>query len=266
MADVTMPQLGETVTEGTITKWFKKVGDAVAVDEPLFEVSTDKVDTEVPSPTAGFIAEIKVNEGETVDVGAVIAVISADAGAAAPHRRRPKRLRLPRRQHPLRLLPLRLAAAAPRSRADCRPGARASRLSLTPPFPVAPAPRARAEAAPSENGGGPTGSRLLSPVVRRLVAEHGLDPAAIEGSGAGGRITREDVLAHIDDAARRRRAPRRAGRARPLHLRLRRRQPPRPRRSRPGPPRRWLATSQPGQRDEVVALPQDPQAAPATTW
>ncbi len=84
MADVTMPQLGETVTEGTITKWFKKVGDAVAVDEALFEVSTDKVDTEVPSPIAGFIAEIKVNEGDTVDVGAVIAVISAEAGAAAP--------------------------------------------------------------------------------------------------------------------------------------------------------------------------------------
>ena len=84
MPDITMPQLGETVTEGTITKWFKKVGDAVAVDEPLFEVSTDKVDTEVPSPTAGFIAEIKVNEGDTVDVGAVIAVISAEAGAAAP--------------------------------------------------------------------------------------------------------------------------------------------------------------------------------------
>ncbi|HMK11878.1 MAG TPA: biotin/lipoyl-containing protein, partial [Acidimicrobiales bacterium] len=82
MADVTMPQLGETVTEGTITKWFKKIGDPVAVDEPLFEVSTDKVDTEVPSPTAGFLAEIKVNEGDTVDVGALIAVISEEAGAA----------------------------------------------------------------------------------------------------------------------------------------------------------------------------------------
>ncbi len=82
MADVTMPQLGETVTEGTITKWFKKVGDPVALDEPLFEVSTDKVDTEVPSPTAGFLSEIKVNEGDTVDVGELIAVISDTAGAA----------------------------------------------------------------------------------------------------------------------------------------------------------------------------------------
>ena len=81
MADITMPQLGETVTEGTITKWFKAVGDAVAEDEPLFEVSTDKVDSEVPSPVSGTLTEIKVAEGDTVDVGAVLAVIG-DAGAA----------------------------------------------------------------------------------------------------------------------------------------------------------------------------------------
>ncbi|HEY9558314.1 MAG TPA: biotin/lipoyl-containing protein, partial [Acidimicrobiales bacterium] len=81
MADITMPQLGETVTEGTITKWFKAVGDTVAEDEPLFEVSTDKVDSEVPSPTSGTLTEIKVAEGETVDVGAVLAVIG-DGGAA----------------------------------------------------------------------------------------------------------------------------------------------------------------------------------------
>ncbi|MEO7429824.1 MAG: biotin/lipoyl-containing protein, partial [Acidimicrobiales bacterium] len=86
MADITMPQLGETVTEGTITKWFKQVGDTVAEDEPLFEVSTDKVDSEVPSPLSGTILEIKVAEGDTVDVGVVLAVIgdSASAPAAAP--------------------------------------------------------------------------------------------------------------------------------------------------------------------------------------
>src|SRR6476646_9280434 len=88
MADITMPQLGETVTEGTITKWMKNVGDQVAEDEVLFEVSTDKVDSEVPSPTSGYLTEILVQEGETVDVGARRAVISADApsgnGAAAP--------------------------------------------------------------------------------------------------------------------------------------------------------------------------------------
>src|SRR3954470_20396223 len=88
MADVTMPQLGETVTEGTITKWFKQVGDQIAEDEVLFEVSTDKVDSEVPSPVAGYVAEIRVPEGDTVDVGAVLAVISdappGDGGASAP--------------------------------------------------------------------------------------------------------------------------------------------------------------------------------------
>src|SRR5512143_2406053 len=82
MADVTLPQLGETVTEGTITKWFKAVGDSVALDEPLFEVSTDKVDTEVPSPVAGTVMEIRVNEGDTVPVGAVIAVVGDGTGGA----------------------------------------------------------------------------------------------------------------------------------------------------------------------------------------
>ena len=84
MADVTMPQLGETVTEGTVTKWLKSVGEAVARDEPLFEVSTDKVDSEVPSPAAGTLAEIRVQEGETVDVGTVLAVVSGDGAASAP--------------------------------------------------------------------------------------------------------------------------------------------------------------------------------------
>ena len=187
MADITMPQLGETVTEGTITKWFKKIGDAVAVDEPLFEVSTDKVDTEVPSPIAGFIAEIKVNEGDTVDVGAVIAVISAEAGVAAP---------APAPADPApAAAPVAAVPPAPPPAAPAPP--EPSPAPVPEPeaealFPVAPAPPVPAE-------GGPTGNRLLSPVVRRLVAEHGLDPAAINGTGVGGRITREDVLAHIDD-------------------------------------------------------------------
>src|SRR6188472_3931361 len=84
MADVTMPQLGETVTEGTITKWFKQVGDQVAVDEPLFEVSTDKVDTEVPAPVGGYVVEIRAGEGDTVDVGAVLAVIGDQPAGGAP--------------------------------------------------------------------------------------------------------------------------------------------------------------------------------------
>ena len=150
MADITLPQLGETVTEGTITKWFKKVGDTVAADEPLFEVSTDKVDTEVPSPISGTLTEIRVAEGDTVPVGTVIAVVGV-AGAAP-------------------------VAAAP----------------APAPAPVVAAPVSQAPAPVA------TSNKLLSPVVRRLVAEHGVDVNALVGSGPGSRITREDVLDHID--------------------------------------------------------------------
>lgn len=171
MAEVTLPQLGETVTEGTITRWFKKVGDSVALDEPLFEVSTDKVDTEVPSPVAGVLTEIRVPEGETVPVGAVIGVVG-DAGAivAAPPAAAP--------------VPVVETAPAPVVAAPAPASA---------PVVVAPAP-AVASAAGSDN-------RLLSPVVRRLVTEHNLNVDSIAGTGPGGRITREDVLDHIDKIA-----------------------------------------------------------------
>jgi len=161
MADITLPQLGETVTEGTITKWFKKVGDTVAADEPLFEVSTDKVDTEVPSPISGTLTEIRVEEGETVPVGTVIAVVGVAGAAPAP-----------------------VAAPAP------------APVAAPAPAPVAapaPAPVAAPAPAPVANS-----NKLLSPVVRRLVAEHGIDVNALVGSGPGARITREDVLDHID--------------------------------------------------------------------
>ena len=175
MAEVTLPQLGETVTEGTITRWFKKVGDTVALDEPLFEVSTDKVDTEVPSPIAGVLTEIRVPEGETVPVGAVIGVVG-DAGAvvAAPPAAAPA--------------PVVEAAPAPVVAApDAAPAPVAT------PVVAAPAP-AVTPAAGNDN-------RLLSPVVRRLVNEHNLSVDSIAGTGPGGRITREDVLDHIDKIA-----------------------------------------------------------------
>jgi 2-oxoglutarate dehydrogenase E2 component (dihydrolipoamide succinyltransferase) len=175
MAEVTLPQLGETVTEGTITRWFKKVGDTVALDEPLFEVSTDKVDTEVPSPIAGVLTEIRVPEGETVPVGAVIGVVG-DAGAvvAAP------------------------PAAAPAPVVEAAPASVVAAPDAAPapvatPVVAAPAP-AVAPAAGNDN-------RLLSPVVRRLVNEHNLSVDSISGTGPGGRITREDVLDHIDKIA-----------------------------------------------------------------
>lgn len=159
MADITLPQLGETVTEGTITRWFKKVGETIAADEPLFEVSTDKVDTEVPSPIAGTVMEIRVAEGETVPVGTVIAVVSEVGVASAPE--------------VVVAVPVPVAVPAP---------------VLTPiPVPT-PAPVAVVSGS----------NKLLSPVVRRLVTDHGIDANSIVGSGPGGRITREDVLDHID--------------------------------------------------------------------
>ena len=192
MADITMPQLGETVTEGTITKWFKQVGDAVAEDEPLFEVSTDKVDSEVPSPMSGTIVEIKVPEGETVDVGVVLAVIGDASDAPAPA------------AEPA-TAPAAEPAAAPAAEPEPQPAAAApppppspppATTSAPPPPAVAapaPAPAPAAPAAPAAGSG--RAGRLLSPVVRRLIAEHGLDPATITGTGVGGRITRNDVLA-----------------------------------------------------------------------
>ena len=177
MAEITLPQLGETVTEGTITRWFKKVGDTIAADEPLFEVSTDKVDTEVPSPIAGTLTEIRVAEGETVAVGTVIAVVGGVGAAPAPA---PVATPTP--------APVVAPAPAP---------APAPVVVPTPapaPAPVAapaPAPVVAPVAAAQSN-------KLLSPVVRRLVNDHGINIDALQGTGPGGRITREDVLDYID--------------------------------------------------------------------
>ena len=146
MADVTMPQLGETVTEGTITRWFKNVGDTVAMDELLFEVSTDKVDSEVPSPVAGTLLEIVAVEGAVVEVGQVLARVGS-AGAAP--------------------------TAAP--------------IEVTVPAPLTPPPAPAAEPAPIVEG------LILSPVVRRLIADNGIDVSTLTGTGVGGRITRADV-------------------------------------------------------------------------
>jgi 2-oxoglutarate dehydrogenase E2 component (dihydrolipoamide succinyltransferase) len=191
MAEITLPQLGETVTEGTITRWFKKIGDTVAADEPLFEVSTDKVDTEVPSPIAGVLTEIRVPEGDTVAVGTVIAVVGDAGSAPAP-------------------------AATPSAQAsepETRTGAKVSEPEPAPAVasvapaaaPAAPAAPTPAPAAPSVAAAAPAptapaapgSSVVLSPVVRKLIAENGLDVSRIQGTGPGGRITRDDVMAAI---------------------------------------------------------------------
>src|SRR5580765_2472054 len=179
MPDVTMPQLGETVTEGTITKWFKQVGDQIKEDEVLFEVSTDKVDSEVPSPAGGYVAEIRVGEGETVDVGSVLAVISdappGDGAAPAPAKEEKEAAPAPEPEPE----PAPVAKTEPATKAESEPEPQ-------------PAPAAKVD------GGG----KLLSPVVRRLIAEHNLDPAQISGTGAGGRITRNDVLALVESGSK----------------------------------------------------------------
>jgi pyruvate dehydrogenase E2 component (dihydrolipoamide acetyltransferase) len=177
MADITLPQLGESVTEGTITQWFKQVGDTIVADEPLFEVSTDKVDTEVPSPISGVVTELRIEEGDTVDVGTIVAVISDDAAASVSESPSP----------------------APEPAAEAPPVAVAA--PPTPPVDdpdPAPAAVAAQSATPVSTSGD---SRLLSPVVRRLVNEHQINPDDIVGTGPGGRITRDDVLAHIDATA-----------------------------------------------------------------
>jgi 2-oxoglutarate dehydrogenase E2 component (dihydrolipoamide succinyltransferase) len=188
MADITMPQLGETVTEGTITRWAKQVGDEVKEDEVLFEVSTDKVDSEVPSPASGYLAEILVPEGETVDVGVKLAVITdapPGAGAApAPPAAQPE----PE--------PATAAAEAEQAGATEEDATAEAAPDLRQLGPGA-RPSGAAEPAPAPSGNGGEG-RVLSPVVRRLLAEHNLDAAQITGTGAGGRITRADVLAVID--------------------------------------------------------------------
>jgi 2-oxoglutarate dehydrogenase E2 component (dihydrolipoamide succinyltransferase) len=186
--DVTMPQLGETVTEGTITRWFKAVGDKIEADEPLFEVSTDKVDSEVPAPQAGFLSEIVVPEGETVPVGARLAVISDQAGAApsAPAATTPApAAETPPVPDPE---PAPTPAPPPPPQAPAPPPAPAPAPAAAPP--PAPAPAAPPVSPAPTNGGG----AVTSPIVRQLIAQEGLDPAQIKGTGDGGRITRNDVL------------------------------------------------------------------------
>ena len=180
-----MPQLGETVTEGTITKWYKAVGDPVARDEPLFEVSTDKVDSEVPSPAGGVLTAILVEEGDTVDVGVTLAVIGDDAsveGAPSSVVTAPQvPVGPPESDEPGADGPVATAAGPVPTAA--RPVTPAPLASATPPFPPSPATPL--------NGSGR--GLVLSPVVRRLLSDHDIDPATVSGTGLGGRITRGDV-------------------------------------------------------------------------
>src|SRR5437588_3700358 len=168
--DVLMPQMGESIAEGTVSKWLKKLGDPVKRDEPLFEISTDKVDAEIPSPTAGVLAEIKVQEGQTVPVQTLVAVIETEKGAAVA------------------------AAPAP---APSKPAP-----APPPTSPVVPRPAPSSPIAPKGGDGTETAEERLrrrsTPLVRKIAAEHQVDISTIPGSGFAGRVTKQDILGFIE--------------------------------------------------------------------
>src|SRR6266850_1655618 len=179
--DVLMPQMGESIAEGTLSKWLKKVGDPVKRDEPLFEISTDKVDAEIPAPSAGVLAEIKVQEGQTVPVQTVVGVLETEAGAAVPAPAKPE--------------PSKAAAPAP---APAPPPP-----ALKPQSP-APRPEAPAPVRSGDGGGVQTAEQRLrtksTPLVRKIAAEHSVDISRIPGSGYAGRVTKQDILGYIEKA------------------------------------------------------------------
>ncbi|MBM7084268.1 2-oxoglutarate dehydrogenase, E2 component, dihydrolipoamide succinyltransferase [Micromonospora sp. WMMD734] len=198
---VKMPALGESVTEGTVTRWLKQVGETVEVDEPLLEVSTDKVDTEIPSPVAGTVLEIKVPEDETAAVGADLAIIGAAGAApaeskpepepapkaAAPKAEQPKAEPKPEAAEPTQGAGYNEPAAEAESAAQPVQAERAAQ-------PAAPA----APAAPAQGGGDTPG--YVTPLVRKLAGEHGVDLASVNGTGVGGRIRKQDVLEAAEKA------------------------------------------------------------------
>ncbi|MGW0871581.1 2-oxoglutarate dehydrogenase, E2 component, dihydrolipoamide succinyltransferase [Streptomyces sp. NPDC002740] len=197
--DVVLPALGESVTEGTVTRWLKQVGEEVTEDEPLLEVSTDKVDTEIPAPVSGVLLEITVGEDETAEVGAKLAVIGAPgaAPAAAPAPAAPA-------PAPAAAAPAPTPAPAPAAPAPApaapapAPVAAAPAPAAPAPAPVAPAPVAPAAPAPAAPAG--DDGAYVTPLVRKLAAENGVDLAAVKGTGVGGRIRKQDVLAAAEAA------------------------------------------------------------------
>jgi pyruvate dehydrogenase E2 component (dihydrolipoamide acetyltransferase) len=193
--DVIMPQMGESIFEGTITKWLKKPGDKIERDEPLFEISTDKVDAEIPSPSAGVLKEIKVNEGQTVPIQTVVAVIDADGAGAATAAPAPAKAEAPK------------PAPVPPSPKDEAPEPKAAAST---PKPAAPPPGSKPGPSLVPAAGSPappqrpaataaSGEKIRSsPLVRRIAREQSIDLAQVPGTGAGGRISKHDILAAVE--------------------------------------------------------------------
>ncbi len=179
--DVIMPQMGESIAEGTLSKWLKKAGDAVKRDEPIFEISTDKVDAEIPAPSAGVLAEIKVTEGQTVPIQTVVAVIETDASqaAAAP----PK----PPAPAPAKAAPVTHAPPTPAPPRAAPPATREG-----------PAPRSQTPTPVSLETAEERLRRRSTPLVRKIAAEHSVDISAVPGSGYAGRVTKKDILGYLE--------------------------------------------------------------------
>jgi len=193
--DVVMPQMGESIAEGTLSKWLKKVGDSVKRDEPMFEISTDKVDAEIPAPASGVIAEILVKEGQTVPVDTLVARLETDVTAAVPAPAAPA----PAPAAPAKAVAPVAASAAPSTEKPSEPP------------PAAPPP-----AAPHGNGAS-LEERLRtksSPLVRRMAAEHGVEISGLHGSGVAGRVTKKDLLEFLESGAK---APPKVGGVAPVH-------------------------------------------------
>jgi len=185
--DVVMPQMGESIAEGTLSKWIKNLGDEVKRDEPIFEISTDKVDAEIPAPNAGVLAEILVQQGQTVAVNTVVARIETEKGAAVASAPAPA-----------------APAAAPPPPAPAAPPAPPSRPAAPPPTPTRTAEFATRSmpSIPAAAGGTETAEdrlrRKSTPLVRKIAAEHGIDISAVAGTGHAGRVTRDDILGYIE--------------------------------------------------------------------
>ena len=238
--DVVMPQMGESIAEGTITKWLKKVGERVERDEPLFEISTDKVDAEIPSPAAGTLQEIRFKEGDTVEVNTVVAVIGEGDGASAPETEATQKQEAataataaPASQAaasatapPQPAFAPQQQSSAPQQRAAApQPTAQPSAPTQTPAAPstgqpttpaptvggtsvteVSGSPQATAGAPPADGTHGARTAEELrrtrsSPLVRKIAAEHGIDISRLEGTGASGRVTKNDILSYIESGA-----------------------------------------------------------------
>ena len=262
--DVIMPQMGESIAEGTLSRWIKKVGDAVKRDEPIFEISTDKVDAEIPAPAAGVLAEILVTEGQTVAVQTVVAKIETEAGAVA-------------------------ASPAPAATAPAAPAPAAQATAPDAPAPPRPAPPAPPSAPlaaalprrpgqrllrhpspsrtlpdPGANGGETAEERLRrrsTPLVRKMAAEHNLDLSAIPGTGLAGRVTKNDVLGYLEAGP----AADAPGAAAPVGRASSRRGRPCPPRPRGRPRRSTRRASRPG-RATASSRGRGSASSPPSTW